>query len=305
MKKFLIKLLLITAIFVAVDKVFLFVEDMAPELEFDRRLETTLEGDFNKEILIIGSSRSARSMIASDIEAETGKSTLNLAYHGTNLDFHKFILDIYLANNTKPELIILGVDDYESFIRRKTTFRADKLYSFTKYPEVKNELVERGEKMPYITDILVSHRVYRNSIFFKREYATDFNRLGPNGSMTIDGTLETFQNHEMSYEDREVNYIYGTESYLLIKKYKQFLDKCEENDIPVLIVAPPNYRPPSKGFRVMLDWLTGDQAEIYHYNDLNGVYSDKAIFYDAEHLNIDGAHIYTNELIEYLKENYE
>ena len=58
MKKFAAKLLLFAVIFLIYDKLFIIVVNRSAETEVDKRLEYLVNGDINKDIIVIGSSKS-------------------------------------------------------------------------------------------------------------------------------------------------------------------------------------------------------------------------------------------------------
>ena len=64
MKKLFIRLFIFTGCFFILDKGFLYVRDSAPDREIDKRLEMILTGKIQSDVLIYGSSRGARSVIA-------------------------------------------------------------------------------------------------------------------------------------------------------------------------------------------------------------------------------------------------
>ena len=304
MKKFIINITFITLLFVAVDKVFLFVEAKSPDLEFDQRLDKMMKGEMNYDLVIFGSSRSARAILASEVENELGVSSYNMSYQGSNTDFHEFIMRMYFTHNTVPKLVVLGMDDYNSFIREKTVFRADKLYPFTKYPEIIQELVDRREKIAGISTILSSHRINRRALLFQKRKPTKFNRLTTHGSIIIEGSEEKFMANQVEFDSLTIKYPFKEESDTLIQKYSDMIALCDSFKTELLIVVPPNYRPFTKEFRTRLEQLTSNRARIYYCDEEKAVYKDKQNFYDAEHLNVQGARYYTEDFIAFVKENY-
>ena len=85
MVRFAKKLLLFAAIFLIFDKLFLIVANKSAEAEIDKRLEYLVNGQINKDIVVIGSSRGARDIIAGQIEEKTGLSAYNMCYPGSNV----------------------------------------------------------------------------------------------------------------------------------------------------------------------------------------------------------------------------
>ena len=304
MKKFLFNLTLIVILFFSIDKLFLFVENYSPSLEFDQRIDRVMKGEMDYDLVIFGSSRSARAIIAADLEKETGLSCYNMSYHGSNTDFHEFILRMYLTYNRVPKYVVLGVDDYNSFIREKTVFRADKLYPFTKYPDIIDELVQRGEKIQGISTLLCSHRINRSALFLTKRVPNKFNQFSSNGSITIEGSDKQFLANNFDYDMSGRLYPIDQESDTLIAKYEAIISLCESYGIELLVTVPPNYRHYTFGFRERLEQITADKTKIFYCNEEKAEYREMTNFYDAEHLNITGAKHYTKDLAEFIKKRF-
>ena len=105
MKKILIRLLIFAGCFFILDKAFLLVRDSSPELEVDRRLERIATGKIQADILVYGSSRGARSVIAKVFTDSLGISAYNLSFPGSDITFHEYLLRLTLETkgNRKPK----------------------------------------------------------------------------------------------------------------------------------------------------------------------------------------------------------
>src|SRR5688572_29021938 len=111
MKKFIGTLALFGIIFFVYDKLFLPVRNQAPASEADKRLEYVIKGVMNKDIVVIGSSRGARDILAERIEDSTGYTSYNLSYPGSDVEFHAFLLESIVTFNKAPKLVLLAIDD--------------------------------------------------------------------------------------------------------------------------------------------------------------------------------------------------
>ena len=147
MKAFILKSVFFVVLFFVLEKIFFVFIFNAPSLENDRRLEKVLKGNLNKELYIIGSSRGARNIIASQIKDSLKISCFNLSYPGSNIVFHEFILKAIVKHNKTPKIILLTVDDMVQFFESDVlTFRFERLYPLVYYNYVNDLLIERGEK---------------------------------------------------------------------------------------------------------------------------------------------------------------
>ena len=103
MKKFIIQILVFSITFILFEKVFYVFLYVSPKLEKDKRLEYVLNGNMNKDLIVLGSSRGARNVIASQIEDSLTISTYNLSYPGSDIEFHEFLLRSLIKYNKKPK----------------------------------------------------------------------------------------------------------------------------------------------------------------------------------------------------------
>jgi hypothetical protein len=104
MKKFIFNFLLFIIVFFIFDKIFFIFIYFAPNNKVDKRLELVINGGINKDCIIFGSSRGARNIIAKQIEKETGLSSYNLSYPGSDIEFHEFLLRSFLKFNKNQKL---------------------------------------------------------------------------------------------------------------------------------------------------------------------------------------------------------
>lgn len=295
-----IKLLLFSAVFLAYDKIYLLVANRSAEVECDKRLEFIINGEINKDIIIAGSSRGSRDIIASQIEAETGFSTYNLCYCGSNVEFHDFIVRSLVKFNSSPKTIILVVDDNAELLEDETiNFRRDRLYPLVKYPYIWQELVILGERKWLLSKFLILHRLNKANFDLRTKVFTPLDTIMRCGSMPISWQRK---GRKWNYVSKEREYNITDEVAEKVKSYKDIIKICSEKSINLIVVFPPSYQTPSSAFEARIKELSGDQAYFYSYNHENPIYKNKDFYYDEAHLIREGAVIFTNEVCTFLKQ---
>ncbi|MFN5149796.1 MAG: hypothetical protein ACK46O_09860 [Flavobacteriia bacterium] len=302
MKKFLIRLVIFTVFFFLVDKLFIFVRNAGPQLEVDRRLEMILEGQINAEVLVFGSSRGARSVIAQRFIDSLGVSAYSLAYPGSDVTFHEYLLrqTLEVKGNKKPKTVILVVDDSDELKPAKSLkFRFDRMYPLVKYKSVRDEMVKRKEKKPIITELLVLHQMNKSNFLFKQRKFTKNDSIMPCGSMPISHQKKTF---DKKYNTEIYNYTREDELIQKIKAFRAFKDHCKDNNIQLIVAIPPNFRKVTIGFVPRLKQVMDGHGTIFMYNETRPEYSNPDFFFDNTHLQKAGSEIYTMELVHYYKE---
>lgn len=302
MKKFLIRLAIFTLFILAVDKLFIFVRNASPELEVDRRLEYIITGQIDADIVIFGSSRGARSIIAEQMTDSLGISAYNLSSPGSDITFHEFLLRqlIQTKGNTIPKTVILVVDDSDELKKSKNLkFRLDRMYPLVKYKVIRQELIKRKEKKPIINELLVLHQMNKSNFLFKQRKFTKNDSIMPKGSMPIGHQKKTF---DKTYGTDEYVYERKGEYIQKVRAFKLFVDYCRQNKIQLIIAVPPNFRKTTKGFPERMEQILEGYGTVKVFDESKPEYENSDYFFDDTHLQTIGSIFYTNEIIAYYKE---
>lgn len=300
MKRFLIRLAIFTAFFLLVDKLFLVVRNTSPAREADRRLEHILEGRMKAQVLVFGSSRGARCIIAQRFMDTTGVSAYSLAYPGSDITFHEYLLrqTLETPGNQKPETVILVVDDSDELTPSKSLkFRFDRLYPLVRYPAVRKELVKHDEIKPVVSEVLVLCQLHKSNFLLQKRRFTSNDTILPCGSMPIAHQKATF---DRKYDTTSYTYCPKDEIPEKIAAFTAFRNLCKEHGIRLIIAIPPNFRKTTTGFAQRLGQLTDGYGTVFMYDETRPEYRDPEHFFDSTHLRTAGAEIYTGELIRFL-----
>ena len=89
MKSFLKNSVIFLLTFFILEKGLIFLRNKLPENELDKRLELLINGKVNADIIVMGSSRGARDIIASQLADSFKMPAYNLSYPGSNILFHE------------------------------------------------------------------------------------------------------------------------------------------------------------------------------------------------------------------------
>lgn len=301
MKKFLKNILIFGLLFFLAEKLFFFFLIISPQKELDKRLELLVTGKINKEIVILGSSRGARNIIASEIEKKTHHSAYNLAYPGSDIEFHEFIVRALLKFNKPPKVILLSVDYPLAFLSDSVlNFRLDRLYPVVRYNYINEELVARGEKNIILSNVFVLHRINKANFNLKQKKFNLLDTLYADGSMPI-----SFQKPDENWDTTTSFEKYDSKKELKVKLkcFRKIIAMCQEKNIQLIIIQPPLFDPMDGAFKERLKQLTENKIPFFVYNHQNPIYKNKDYYYDRTHLNTKGAKIFTDELADYLKTN--
>lgn len=113
MRKFLPHLLLFLVVLLALDRaLYAGLESLRTRRPLMNALDLLYEPGQQADIVFLGSSRVSLHVDPETIAARTGATVLNLGYQGSALDMTAFMLDEYLRLKPAPRIVVVGIDDY-------------------------------------------------------------------------------------------------------------------------------------------------------------------------------------------------
>jgi hypothetical protein len=118
------------------------------------------------------------------------------------------------------------------------------------------------------------------------------------GSMPI---VFTKPNYTFQYNEHDTLYSKVEENPKRVENLKQIQSICKQNNIHLILVFPPNYKVHNPALETRIKSITGDDLSYLVYNQSELRYADTSFYYDMGHLKLNGARIFTNEVIDYLK----
>jgi len=287
-------------VFFILDKIFYIFLYTAPQLEADKRLELLLNGKINKELIVMGSSRGAYNIVASQIEKETGKSAYNISYAGSSVQFQLFLFKTLLKFNKKPETIILSIDNPSEFLHEKTlSFRYDRLYPLEKYNYINDELIKQNDKSK-LSWFLCLGRVNKSNLNFTKKNAAADSPILACGSMPF---IRDSDKKEITFNLKKERYPIEQE---LKGKREAFLELeqiCHANSIKLIYCFAPNFRVYNPALENRIKSISIPENKFFVYDTTNLSYKNKEYFHDDSHLNIKGAKLFTSELSKFINLN--
>lgn len=299
MKSFLKNSVIFLLTFFILEKGLIFLRNKLPENELDKRLEFLINGKINADIIVMGSSRGARDIIASQLADSFKMPAYNLSYPGSNIIFHEYLLQQLLKQpNKKPALIILAVDDsYELKITPTITFRFDRLYPLVKYEGIRNTLIEKGEKNKILSQLLIVHQLSISNLDIRTKHFKDQDTILADGSMPISYQSKKFSKY---FSANYTNYTNDNEDEVKLLSFNNFIQICKTENIQLIITCAPNFGNPSIGFKERMESFTGAGTYVMSYDTSNAVYKNAGYYFDLGHLQKNGATIFTAEIVNFI-----
>jgi hypothetical protein len=297
MKRFLKHILFFGLLFFTIEKGLYFFIQNAPNKEYDKRLELVLQGKMEKDIIIIGSSRGANNISAKQMEDETGLSTYNLSYRGSNIIFHQFILETLLLYNKKPQKVLLVIDDeYEFLMDHSLSFRFDRLYPLKNYSYINNKLID-SKKKSYVSKFLYAAKIDREDFSLAPKRVYPINQMTSHGSKL----LPKKENNDLEFINVSKNYNTLQEESSKIRSFKAIQEMCSSKGIDLYFVFTPDFKSFNESFLKRFEKLVKKKEHLIVYDTLDKRYKDYTIFRDQTHMCSEGAAIFTSELSQFMK----
>ncbi len=264
-------------------------------------------GKINSDVVIYGSSRAQFHIDPSILEDTLGLSTYNLGIRGHSYLMAKYRHDILLKHNKTPKIIICSVD-FISFEKRVD------LYGYKNFaPFLDDSILRKATKQYtgfdcYDYDLpLVRYIGYKKEILgslkyliYKKQNETDEFSKGycpyqENWNGEFDKVKATLKKIKANIDSNT------------LVVFENFLEEAHNKKIKIIFVYCPEYYE-SKDFienRTDLVNIFKKYADKYaipvldYSNDT--LCNDKKYFYDAEHLNVRGATIFSSHLAHDIK----
>jgi len=297
MKLFFKNIIIFTVVFFVIEKASWFLLGFAPSNQNDKRLGELLNGEINKELIVLGSSRGAGNILVGQLEKETGLSSYNLSYQGSNVNFHEFVLKTLLEFNKKPKTILLSIDNPSHFSSDVSIkFRSDVLEPYTKHNYINSTLIDKGINNR-LSHFFCLSRLNKSHFRLKKGKVSSINPLDEYGSMP----LIKKKNLDLKYNSAISPYSKTKEAMDKINAFKSIQNLCHANDIELIYVFSPNFRPFNHNFYKRFKELIKPNEKVILFDKSKQVYQNPEYFYDYAHLLENGAEIFTSEISAFLK----
>lgn len=296
MRRFLTKLFLFLLLLVLVDRACYFWLARFEDRVHDQRLRKVVQGEMNKDILVFGSSRSAKGILPQQITDSTGLSAYNLSYSGADLSWQLFLLNTVVEFNSPPKAVLLTMDDpMEFWDQENYHFPFYNLYSLLHYDCINEALIQMGEQAP-------ESRYFMVARLKGDHFKPDFDPVEPLDSLRWDGAQPIDHYHPKKQERGYIPHDPSRDLESKMQLLRDFEQTCQDNGIRLIIVYPPNFRDPNASFWHRVHSVTSPEALHFHYDIHDPMYQNKDMFYDMDHLHLHGAMYFTDKLIEFLKD---
>jgi hypothetical protein len=258
----------------------------------------------NAPVLVFGSSRAKYGYVPSRFQSLLKASCFNVGYERAFIEYHEAILEAVLKRYL-PKMIILDIRPNE-FVKTKIRLQSlSRLLPFYwSHPEIRKSISLRGIRenikmlshiYPYNSEIV---RLIISNI--RREDHPEYQSIkdddgyeprkciwaGPIENEIADNRSESF--------DRNA-----------IQIFKEFIDKCKNRNIMLFVIVAPEYiknNGSTDSMEMAASICKNKGVPYLNLLNINEFLLHPEYFSDPTHLNDTGARIYTDIVIERIKE---
>lgn len=254
----------------------------------------------NKDIVIIGSSRGSHhyvtNMLGDSINKYTGHnySIYNAAIDGKFINSNSCAAESILKRYT-PKLLIFEVGESELFNRDDIKTDIEFSAPHYRYNDVVHSYLD---SLGWKEQIVMKSNLYRYNGKLIR-MASSFVKTGDStGYEPLYKVMKPDLTEVEVTQKNETERLYDSYS---LKNFTRILKTCQENEVHLVCVSSPRYRPNNDNNYLSELCAQYDipYIEIYDTELFN---NNPQYFQDASHLNDEGAHIYTNIFFQDLKQ---
>lgn len=298
MKKLVIWILAVITVIIAVDVIGGVMFDSFVKrhpMRGDYRATTHLFYDDADSVLVLGSSVGLNSINTAALADSFGVSAFNGASNGQTFTYFLTLLKSVTEKGNLPKIVILG-----SLPSNYAGSGHGTRYSFLSpyYGQNIADIDTILESGSLLNKIMMRSHLYRlNNSWFRilLYYFVEPGEKGQNGFIAkpIPGLFPQRSTHEFADSINPER----------MTQLDTFTRICRDNGIKLIMVFPPEYV--DKGSPRIADearYIVERNGGVF-WNDteLEPFFSDSTLFYDEQHLNINGARIYTDTVISRLK----
>lgn len=268
------------------------------------------DGKVNSDVVIYGSSRA---MV--HLDPKIIKDSLKLDAYNLGINGHNFWLQYYrhkelIEHNKKPAFIIHSVDVF-TLAKRKDLFHMEQFLPYMLYNRDLEKWIGSYE----------GYSSYDFNIPLVRYYG-QYKTIGSVIKEAITGTQLAdsgrYLGFSAQYKEWNDDLVKAKKKFPdfnaeldkeTVRLFDKYLKECIDNGIYIVLVYTPEYKEGQSFVRNRSEVMNTFQTFSAKYNIPFLDYSDdpisydKKYFYNASHLNVTGAEIFTSKLISDIKNN--
>ncbi|MFZ1561856.1 MAG: hypothetical protein WAT37_18110 [Saprospiraceae bacterium] len=268
-----------------------------------------LEGNVNSEILIYGSSRAWVHIDPNLLSDQLGKTAYNVGIDGHNFWLQYLRHLLVLKSNVKPKYIIVSLDIF-------TLEKVRELYNADQFlPYMYNEPLFEEYLKSYVGFTWIDFHMPLMRYRGRSSSMLHACKLYMEGTLQEAGRVNGYQGMNKEWNSDLENALKKVGHYEIkidtpsLKLFQEFIEGCQKDHIALLFVYSPEYVEGQKFVKNRKDIMdlytalsTTYSIPFYDFSN-DSISYDKAKFYNASHLNMEGSRDFTIKLADQIIAN--
>lgn len=244
------------------------------------------------DYLLVGNSRGLM-FYQPEIEAISGKTTLNVSYNGLPIQAAEVLVQDYLEKHDAPVNILLDVTCAD----RENVALVSGFNAYSKYsPRLQNLIKENSDNSYYGAKL--SHLFRYNSEIFQRA----LRYLSGSDKYWLNDRVMSEYTQKQALKDRPLDFTFSAETYTaeeLIAKITSLVDFVKKKNANITLLINPYYPPYIKRAQDFDNWKESvSKATGLKVHDYSTALDDPKYFTDFQHCNVQGSKAFIKMLNE-------
>jgi hypothetical protein len=263
------------------------------------KMNELVSGHENFDIVFIGSSRVNLTVNPAVIDSVTHLSSFNFGFDGANIIDFTMHVQVYLKNHVKPQLLVLNIDPKMFGVEDKIKVPPSKYLPYVYCDEIYDTL-KNYSNWPFVSRYMpfVATSFYTDAIVNQALQAyISPDRKMENYYKGFSPLTRIWSKGDQSAKDL-VPVFYTNKGLAL---FRSFLKTIHDRNIHFKLIYSPQYffsqyDAEHKAYIQKLNAIASEfNYSITDYSTMK-ICSDKKYFFDATHLNLDGANLFSRQL---------
>jgi hypothetical protein len=267
------------------------------EKQGDSSVTTYALTKLSEDVIIFGSSRAAHHYVPTIIREKTNMTAFNVGRDGMSLSYYTALLKGILAHH-HPKVVILdlNLNDFQLKENKKSAMVASLLPYVVDNPGIGN-LIKEKEPIEYWKANISKLYRYNSLPASIAQHNMGIGQKNYNGYEPLKG------NKLKSITDTiEINNDYREDAGL-VKSFEEFVTILKNKRIPLYVIISPSSKKRKFNSKATASRILAKHgSKLYDYSKFSGENRVK-LFYDATHMNDQGARTFTQVIVDDLLVN--
>lgn len=260
-------------------------------------------GKVNADLVVTGSSRAVFQISPAVLDEKLKINTYNLGINAWTFPMQKKRFDVFLKHNKKPRYVVQSLD-LQMFSRREDLFDYQQFLPYLDDPDIraatKNYKGEFGAAQYYFPMFKYNGNLNVAAAGFLSYFnLVKYQRINTKGYL---GQTLAWDNSFEAFKKKFPNGYTPPFDEKVAGEFKEYLEYCRQNDIKVILVFSPEYvelhpliKNREETIKLFKDYAKQFDLTFFDYSN-HPISSNKSYFYNSEHLNKQGAELFSEIL---------